>query len=218
MSLLIEACVISVEQALQAEASGADRLELCQWLDLDGLTPAPSLLEHVKSAVSIPVMVLIRPLPGPFTCPAEEVDWMARQMDDLGAAGADGFTLGLIGGNGELPLKELGRLASRAAGRPLCFHKAFDLLPDPLRAARQLAGLGFSRALSSGGAGRVIDHLGELGSLQHQLADCFSLVAAGAVRAAMLDSLISESCLGEVHARATAIPELCRRRNELSGL
>jgi copper homeostasis protein len=216
MALLIEACVTSLEQAIEAEAAGADRLELCQRLDLDGLTPEPGLLEAVRAAVSIPVMALIRPLPGPFTCSAKEVDWMARQIEELGAAGADGFTLGIINQDGRLPVMELGWLAARAAGRPLCFHKGFDQLPDPVLAARQLAELGFCRALSSGGAGLAAEHLGELDNRQQQLEDAFTLVAAGAVRAAMLDSLIAKSRLRELHTRAGAIPELCLRRNELS--
>ena len=34
-----EACVETVEEAIKAEANGADQIEFCSRLDLDGLTP-----------------------------------------------------------------------------------------------------------------------------------------------------------------------------------
>ena len=37
--MLVEACVETLEEALQAEKNGAHRIELCSRLDLDGLTP-----------------------------------------------------------------------------------------------------------------------------------------------------------------------------------
>lgn len=57
---LLEVIACSLEDALAAEAGGAQRLELCSRLDLDGLTPPRSMVEAVVKAVSIPVRVMIR--------------------------------------------------------------------------------------------------------------------------------------------------------------
>ena len=38
-NLILEACVETLEESMRAEQNGADRLELCSRLDLDGLTP-----------------------------------------------------------------------------------------------------------------------------------------------------------------------------------
>ena len=55
MKVLVEACVGSLEEALAAEQGGADRLELCDNLDVGGTTPnrRPDSVE-VKRRVRIP--------------------------------------------------------------------------------------------------------------------------------------------------------------------
>src|ERR1019366_1955070 len=57
---VLEICVESFESALAAEAGGADRIELCEELALDGLTPSLDLTRRVIDAVRIPVFILIR--------------------------------------------------------------------------------------------------------------------------------------------------------------
>ncbi len=66
MSYLREACVESLEQAFIAEKNGADRIELCTDLDVEGLTPSRELILSVKSQLNIPVHVMIRPRAGDF--------------------------------------------------------------------------------------------------------------------------------------------------------
>ena len=61
-----EACVESTDQAVNAEINGADRIELCKNLDLDGLTPEINVIQNTMKSVNIPVKVMIRPRPGNF--------------------------------------------------------------------------------------------------------------------------------------------------------
>jgi copper homeostasis protein CutC len=50
MQIIKEVCVDSLDDAINAEKNGANRIELCGRLDLDGLTPSKDL---IKSAFSI---------------------------------------------------------------------------------------------------------------------------------------------------------------------
>ena len=46
--LIKELCVDSTEQAVNAEKNGADRIELCKSLDLEGLTPEINVIQKTK--------------------------------------------------------------------------------------------------------------------------------------------------------------------------
>lgn len=57
---MIEAYVETVQQAIDAVAAGADRLELCGFGD-GGLTPSKELLRETLETVNVPTHVMIRP-------------------------------------------------------------------------------------------------------------------------------------------------------------
>ena len=57
--MILEACVESVSQAIKAEKLGANRIELCSDLSVDGLTPPVELYLDLKSSIHIPIHVMI---------------------------------------------------------------------------------------------------------------------------------------------------------------
>ncbi len=59
--MVVEICVDSIESALIAEKSGANRIELCSALALGGITPSWGLIEKAIEELAIPIHVLIRP-------------------------------------------------------------------------------------------------------------------------------------------------------------
>ena len=62
--MIIEVCAESYEYAVKAEKAGADRIELCKDLHLDGLTPDYESAKRTIDLLNIPVFVLIRPRGG----------------------------------------------------------------------------------------------------------------------------------------------------------
>jgi len=62
--ILLEACITAVADAVAAARHGAERLELNVGIELGGLTPSSGLLQQVKEAVDVPVLVMIRPRGG----------------------------------------------------------------------------------------------------------------------------------------------------------
>ena len=60
-NIVKEACVERLDEAILAEKNGADRIELCSRLDLDGLTPHRNMIQDVINSVKIPVKVMISP-------------------------------------------------------------------------------------------------------------------------------------------------------------
>lgn len=96
MSVLIEAAVDSLDDALAAVDGGADRLELCANLAVGGTTPSEDLIAEVIERVSIPVFVMIRPRGGSFVYSTSELDDMRRSIDRARELNADGLVFGVL--------------------------------------------------------------------------------------------------------------------------
>src|SRR5689334_5407973 len=92
--ILVEACVDSVASAIAAERGGARRLELCDALFDGGTTPSAGMIAACKEAVSIPVVVMIRPRGGGFVYSDMERDVMRRDVVVARDLGADGAVIG----------------------------------------------------------------------------------------------------------------------------
>ena len=78
--MIIEVCAESYEYALEAEKAGADRIELCKDLHLDGLTPDCETTKRTVDSLNIPVYILIRPREGDFIYSNEEFELMKRDI------------------------------------------------------------------------------------------------------------------------------------------
>ena len=68
----LEVCCADIESVMAAKEGGAHRIELCEALELDGLTPGEELMRQAI-ATGIPVQVLIRVREGDFVYTPEEV-------------------------------------------------------------------------------------------------------------------------------------------------
>jgi copper homeostasis protein len=201
VTILIEAAVESLDDALAAIAGGAHRLELCAELDVGGTTPAPALLKEVLARVQVPVLVMIRPRAGGFVYSRTELDRMAA---DIGAAldlGAAGIVLGALDDGGHVDVSATRDLVAAAHGRPVTFHRAIDETPDPLAAIDTLAALGVARVLSSGAAPTAIEGAYTLAAMVERAEDAVRVVAGGGVRGHNVAELVRRARVREVHAR-----------------
>ena len=64
--MVLEVCCSSVDDALEAEAGGADRVELCSSLFFGGLTPSHGTIVEAVRRLRIPTIVMVRPRGGGF--------------------------------------------------------------------------------------------------------------------------------------------------------
>ena len=87
MNLIKESCVETYDEAMNAEIRGADRIELCSRLDLDGLTPSKELAKKLVNELNIPVKVMVRPRKGDFCYTGEEISQMHRDILDFKSLG-----------------------------------------------------------------------------------------------------------------------------------
>jgi copper homeostasis protein len=206
---LLEVCVETIDEAIAAAHSGADRLELCACMSEAGTTPSIGFVRAVLDQVSIPAFVMIRPRGGDFTYSERELDVMRRDIDAMKHVGAHGIVSGVLEDTREIDKEATRSLLEAARPLPFTFHRAFDLAPELERALEVLRSLGVHRVLTSGGASTAIVGAHAIARLARQAGDT-TLLAGGGVRAAHVAELVRASGVTEVHSRPT------RRRRDPS--
>ena len=217
MTILLEAAVESLDDALAAVDGGADRLELCANLDIGGTTPSESLISEVVDRVAVPVFVMIRPRGGSFVYSTTELEDMKRDIDRARDLDADGLVFGVLNSSGRIDTIRTQSLVDAAGDLPVTFHRAFDRTPDRFHALEMLIDLGVGRVLTSGGAPTAIEGLSELRDLVDAADERIAIVAGGGVRFNNVQEIVEETGVREVHARCELDADRIRAiRNALS--
>jgi len=199
--LLIEAVVETVEDAGDAERSGAGRLELCAQLDVGGTTPDEATIARVVQAVTIPVFVMIRPRGGTFVYSDEEIDVMRGNIAAAAATGAAGIVLGVLRPDHRVDVEQTRALVQRAAGLPVTFHRAIDQTPDLLDAIDRLIEAGVSRVLTSGGAATAVEGVELLAHMVERAGARLTVMPGGGIRAHNARAVIERTGAREIHTR-----------------
>ncbi|MEU9977397.1 copper homeostasis protein CutC [Streptomyces sp. NPDC051014] len=154
---VLEVIALDAEDAVAAQAGGADRLELVTDMAADGLTPSPGTFTAIRAAVDIDLRVMLRLTDG-FA--AGDVDRLAAVAAELRAAGADQFVLGFLGTGGDVDLAAVERVTAELAGCRWTFHRAIDRAADRDALRKQLADLpGLDTYLTAGAAAGVDEGL-----------------------------------------------------------
>jgi copper homeostasis protein len=200
--VLLEICAPSWAAAAIAAQGGADRVELCERLDVGGVTPTRAHLRAVAVATSVPVVVLVRPRAGDFVYSDAELAAMRRAIDEAREAHAAGVALGVLRADGALDLVRTEALIRHAAPLPVCFHRAFDAVPDPRAALDELAALGVVRVLTSLGRERAADAVDGLRALVEHAAGRLVVMPGGGVRSDHVAQLVRATGAREVHSSA----------------
>ena len=210
MTVLVEAAVDSLEDALAAVQGGADRLELCANLSVGGTTPDPALIEAVLGRAEVPVYSMIRPRGGSFVYSGEELDVMRRDIDNALALDCAGVVLGVLDDMNRVDVPRTRSLVKIAGGDRVTFHRALDRTPDIFAAAEELISIGISRVLTSGGAPNASDGAEVLNALVARSAGRLEILAGGGVRAHNVRDIIHRGNVREVHARCERDAERIR--------
>jgi len=180
--LTLEACVESLEEAILAEKKGAERIELCSRLDLDGLTPDRKLIKQVINHLRIPVKVMIRPRPGDFVYSADELSEMKDSIQFCKEVRAQGVVFGILDKTHNLNLDQIQLLAELASPLEVTIHKVIDLTPDPTTSLTELMPLrNITAVLTSGGAATAMEGKETIKKMLQASKGKINIVAAGKI-------------------------------------
>ena len=157
--MIIEVCAESYEYALKAEKAGANRIELCKDLHLDGLTTDYESAKRTIGKLKIPVFILIRPREGDFIYSDEEFELMKQDIVKFKEMGCKGIVSGVLNDDRSIDIKRTKELHELSRPLEFTFHRAFDIVKDPVEETENLIKMGIGRVLTSGQKEKAIDGL-----------------------------------------------------------
>ena len=199
--MIIEICCTSKISISNAIDGGASRLELCENLRNDGLTPSSKFVKDVFDQTSIPIHVLIRPRSGNFFYTPQEVKKISEQIEIVKSFGADGIVIGALNEDYSLPMNTLKCWVKMAHPLDLTFHRAFDQILHPKESLRKIMDLGFDRILTSGQKTTALAGLDLLVELQKIAKNQLVIMPGGGINDQNCD-LFFKAGFSEIHLSA----------------
>ena len=200
--VLLEICCGSIDDAIEAEKGGADRVELCSALFLGGLTPSLGTIQEAKRRVKIPIMVMVRPRGGGFAYSEAEFASMERDAETAVGNGADGVVFGILQSDGTIDIPRCRRIRQLIGERQAVFHRAFDVTPDPVDALEQLVNLGITRVLTSGQKDSVPEGVELIKKLIERARGRIEILPGGGIQAWNMKEMIERIGCAQVHLTA----------------
>ncbi|NND16767.1 MAG: copper homeostasis protein CutC [Eudoraea sp.] len=177
--MLVEVCVQSVEAAIIAAEAGADRLELCEDLVSGGVTPSEELVRQIQRSCDIPLHILIRPGAGGFAYTNAEYEKILQEINRFKQIGVTGIVIGILKEDRTINLDRIKEIRNLTNGIHLTFHRAFDQVPDPIQASKNLEEIGVDTLLTSGQRNTAMEGLDLLKELKEMVTQMIIMPGAG---------------------------------------
>ena len=198
----IEVCCSSVQDAINAEKGEADRIELNSALAYGGLTPGIASLKKVKELVDIPVMAMIRPRSGGFNYSKLEFEIMKEEMKLIKETGVVGVVFGILNEKAKIDYKKNKILQEISEDLITVFHRAYDVIPDPIEGIDILNELGFDRVLTSAQENKIENNLYLAKKIINYSEGKLDVVLCGGIRDYNVKQIVFETECKEIHFSA----------------
>lgn len=179
-NVLIEVIGLNLDDVIQAEKGGADRIELCQSIVEDGLTPSYGLVKSAVEITKIPIHVMIRPHNHSFVYHSNDVKIMIEDIRMIRQLGANGIVLGPLTDEGLVDEVVLEQLLNETEGLQVTFHRAFDVVSDQQKALDTILQYEqITTVLTSGGGRSAFDSTARLQELMDRTKETHLTIMPG---------------------------------------
>ena len=202
MNATLEIAANSVASAIAAQAGGATRVELCNALELGGLTPARASIALARERLQIPLYVLIRPRAGHFVYDELETEVMLDGIHTCVLLDCDGVVIGALDADGNVDSARCRMLIDAAGKLGVTFHRAFDCTRDPAQALEDIVALGCERVLTSGQRASAAEGAPLIRQLVQQARGRIGVMAGAGINAGNIAALAAATGAREFHASA----------------
>lgn len=185
----LEIACFNIESAQIANENGADRIELCDGIEVGGTTPTPIDIINVQKFLTSDLFVMIRPRGGNFVYSNEEFEQMKHNVLNFKSLKVDGFVFGILDKNNKVDIERNIELVNLAKPLPCTFHRAFDEVADYEQALEDVISCGFSTILTSGMHSNVVDGIDVLKKLVHLSQNRITIMPGGGLRSANIKQI-----------------------------
>jgi len=202
MKKIIEVCCGSVEDVINAEIGGADRVEFNSALYLGGLTPSLASLIYLKERVKIPMICMVRTRGAGFTYSQEDIEVMCMDAELLLKHGADGIAFGALNEDRSIDIPTNQKLIDicHKYNKEFVFHRAIDCVDNPIESIETLINLKVDRILTSGFRSTALEGLNNLKELESKYGHQIEFLMGGKVNSSNANKLIDESGINQIHS------------------
>lgn len=200
--IIFEVCANGLDSLLAAQNAGASRAELCEAIELGGLTPSYGCLKLAAVQKTIPVNVLIRCRAGYYVYTDLEKTQMFEDVKLVKSLGFEGVVIGALMEDGSLDMAFLQAVKKLASGLHLTFHRAIDAAYDPLESLATLVELGFDTVLTSGAEPIALQGIELLREMQQAYGNKISIMAGGGINAQNALAIIEKTGVKAIHFSA----------------
>lgn len=194
----LEVCCGDLQSVRAAIEGGAHRVELCEALELDGLTPSEAMMESAIG-MGIPVQVLIRVREGDFVYNKDEICKMRNDIRLARELGAAGVVIGALMPDGSIDEEAIRCIMDEAGGLSVTFHRAFDVCREPEEALEKIISLGCHRLLTSGQATTAEQGIPMLKKLVEQADGRIIIMPGAGVNPQNASRILEETGALEIH-------------------
>jgi copper homeostasis protein len=177
--VILECCANSVQSAINGQAGGAERVELCANLELGGTTPSAASICIAREVLEIDLFVLIRPRATNFCYSELEMEEILQDIEFCKQVGCEGVVIGALTKEGNIDVNNTKKMVQAAKPMEVTFNRAFDQVNEPLKALQQVIDCGCDRLLTSGTKDNVKEGLGVLKSLIQTANDKIIILPGG---------------------------------------
>lgn len=187
--MIREVCVEGYLEAINGEKNGAERIELCDNLEVGGTTPSYGTIKKTIENVKIPVFVIIRPRGGNFCYSLEEIEIMKNDILICKNLNVSGVVLGALDKNNNIDYPLIKEFVTLAKPMSVTFHKAIDEVKNPVLEVKKLANIGVDRILTSGTKATAIEGKDIINEMIVQSKNQIKIVVAGKVTKENLENI-----------------------------
>lgn len=178
----LEIAVTSRQDAVQADAGGADSVEVCENLSVGGLTPSLEMVRQICDAVAIEVNVIVRPHARSFIYSIDEIAQILRDVDSIAQLRVENVVFGAHRLGRGLNTDLIAQVQQASRESTVTVHRALDESLEPERALEELAALGIGRILTSGPAASAWEGRHSLARWIRNYGRHFDFVVAGGLQ------------------------------------